>query len=176
MTAVEAVPGPLRRLVRDRLVRDLLVNSIAASILVPGRVRWALLRFYGVRIERAAVRERCYFGGPRVTLGRGAYVNTGVFFDGTDDISVGARAHLGMQCMILTGGHDLGPAECRAGEIIAAPVHIGEGAWLGARVVIMPGVRVGAGAVVAAGAVVTSDCDAGGVYGGVPARLIRRLV
>lgn len=161
--------------IRVLLLRDLLINTIAASILVPGRLRWVLLRSYGVRIERAAVRERCYFGSPDVAIGRGAYINTGVFFDGTDAIEVGARVHLGMQVMILTGGHQLGSADCRAGEISPAPVRIGDGAWIGARAVVMPGVRIGAGAVVAAGAVVVSDCEPGGLYGGAPARLIRHL-
>lgn len=158
------------------LVRDLLVNTIAASILMPHRLRWLLLRLYGVRIERAAVRERCYFGGADVTIRRGAYVNTGVFLDGTDAITIGARAHVGMHAMVLTGGHELGPPACRAGDITPAPVRIGAGAWIGARAVVMPGVVVGDGAVVAAGAVVTSDCEPHGLYGGVPARLIRTLV
>jgi maltose O-acetyltransferase len=170
-----SIPQRIRSRLFDLVVRDLLVNTVAASILVPTRARWLLLRAYGIRIDRAAVRERCYFGGPDITIGRAAYVNTGVFFDGTDAVVVGARAHLGMQAMILTGGHDLGPAHCRAGDITPAPVHIEEGAWIGARAVLMPGVRVGAGAVVAAGAVVTSDCGAGGLYGGVPARLLRQL-
>ena len=159
----------------DVVVRDFLVNTVAGSILLPPRLRWLVLRAYGIRINRAAVRERCYFGGRDVTIGRAAYVNTGVFFDGTEAVVVGARAHLGMQAMILTGGHELGPAHCRAGNVAPAPVHIGDGAWIGARAILMPGVRVGAGAVVAAGAVVTSDCVAGGLYGGVPARFIRQL-
>lgn len=167
--------GRLRARVIELALRDFLVNTIGASILLPTQLRWLILRAYGIHIEHAAVRERCYFGGNHVTIGRAAYVNTGVFFDGTDAISVGDRVHLGMQAMILTGGHDLGPAECRAGAITPGRVGIGDGAWIGARVVIMPGVQVGAGAVVAAGAVVTSDCEPGGLYGGVPARLIRYL-
>lgn len=159
----------------DLVLRDLLVNTVSASILLPTRVRWALLRCYGIDIDRAAVRERCYFGGRDISIGRAAYVNTGVFFDGTDAVEVGARVHLGMQSMILTGGHDLGPVACRAGDIRPAPVTIGDGAWIGARAILMPGVRIGAGAIVAAGAVVTSDCEAGGLYGGVPAKLLRRL-
>ena len=49
------------------------------------------------------------------------------------------------------------------------------GAWLGARVVVLPGVTVGQGAVVGAGAVVTRDCKPDSVYAGVPARLVRAL-
>ena len=162
-------------MLRQFFLRDLLVNTVGASILVPGHLRWLLLRVYGVRIGRAAVRPRCFFGSNRLTIGAGAYVNIGVFFDGTAEITVGTKVHLGMQAMILTGGHEVGPPTCRAGELAPAPVAIGDGAWIGARAVIMPGVTVGAGAVVAAGAVVTRSCEPGGMYGGVPARLLKRL-
>lgn len=157
------------------LLRDLLLNTFSASVLVPGRLRWLVLRFYGVRIARAAVRPRCFFGGNQVRIGAGSYVNTGVFFDGSAQISIGTRVHLGMQAMILTGGHEVGPASCRAGDIVPAPVTIGDGAWIGARAVLMPGVTVGEGAVVAAGAVVTRSCEPGGLYGGVPARKLKSL-
>lgn len=163
-------------MLRRLILRDLVVNTIAASVLVPLRLRWLALRAYGIRIERAAVREGCFFGGNRVVIAAGAYVNAGVLFDGHDEIRVGPRVHVGMQAMILTGGHDIGPPECRAGDIVPGPVTIEEGAWIGARVILMPGVTIGAGAVIAAGAVVTRSCEANGVYGGVPARKLRSLV
>ena len=56
-----------------------------------------------------------------------------------------------------------------------APITIGAGAWLGAGVTVLGGVTVGAGSVIAAGALVSGDTQPDGVYGGVPARLIRRL-
>ncbi|HEX6351461.1 DapH/DapD/GlmU-related protein [Actinophytocola sp.] len=61
----------------------------------------------------------------------------------------------------------------RAGLHRTAPVYIGPDVWLGARATVLRGVRVGAGATVAAGAVVTRDVDPGSTVGGVPARVIR---
>jgi maltose O-acetyltransferase len=52
-------------------------------------------------------------------------------------------------------------------------VRIGDRCWIGARATILPGVSIGDGTVVAAGAVVTKDCEPGAVYGGVPARRLR---
>lgn len=162
-------------LLRTLVVRNLLINTLGASILVPGKLRWVLLRFYGVDIARADVRPRCFFGGRRVRIGAGAYVNTGVFFDGQAPITIGPRVHLGMQAMILTGGHAIGSPGQRAAGLEPAPVVVGEGAWIGARAVLMPGVTVGPGAVVAAGAVVTEDVAPNTVCGGVPARVLREL-
>ena len=55
------------------------------------------------------------------------------------------------------------------------PVRIGDGAWLASRAVVLPGVTVGEGAIVAAGAVVTRSVEPHTLVGGVPARLIRHL-
>jgi acetyltransferase-like isoleucine patch superfamily enzyme len=52
-------------------------------------------------------------------------------------------------------------------------VEIGEGAWLAARVTVLPGARIGAGAVIAAGSVVAGEIPAGAVAGGIPARILR---
>ncbi|GAA1822190.1 acyltransferase [Microlunatus capsulatus] len=156
-------------------MRDALVNTWGASVLTPRHLRWALLKAYGVRLERASVGARCWFGSRDVTIGRSAYVNRGVFFDGIGPIRVGKRVHLGMEVMILTGSHSIGGPDCRAGALSAAPVVIEDGAWIGARAVLMPGAVVGRGSVVAAGSVVTGTCDPDTLYAGVPARKIRVL-
>jgi maltose O-acetyltransferase len=158
------------------IVRDVVVNTWSASLLTPRHLRWVLLKLYGVRIERAYVGGRCWFGGPEVTIKASAYVNRGVFFDGLSSITIGRRVHLGMQVMILTGSHELGDSSCRAGELKPQPVVIGDGCWIGARAVIMPGVVIGAGTVIAAGSVVTGTCDADALYAGVPARKVRSLI
>ncbi|MFW5634332.1 MAG: DapH/DapD/GlmU-related protein, partial [Erythrobacter sp.] len=51
-------------------------------------------------------------------------------------------------------------------------VEIGDDAWLGARVIVLPGVKIGAGAVIAAGAVVTSDIPSFAIAAGVPAKVV----
>jgi len=76
---------------------------------------------------------------------------------------------------ILTVDHEIGPPDERCGTEVAAPVEIGDGCWLGSHVTILPGVRVGEGAIVAAGSLVTRDVAPNMLVGGVPARVLRNL-
>lgn len=77
--------------------------------------------------------------------------------------------------MILTNGHHISNSGRRAGELQAKPVKIGKDAWLSTRCTILPGVEIGEGAIVAAGAVVTKSVPPNVMVGGVPARIIREL-
>ncbi|GAA3763606.1 hypothetical protein GCM10022240_14970 [Microbacterium kribbense] len=63
----------------------------------------------------------------------------------------------------------------RAGESTSLPIYVGNGVWIGAAALILPGAVIGSGTVIAAGAVVTGRCDENSLYGGVPARKIRDL-
>lgn len=157
------------------LWRDVVLNGVFASPFVPNRVRFVLLRLYGLDAAPSNVAAGVWFGSRRVAIGRGAFINRGCFFTTEGGVSIGARANLGMGVMVVTGSHEIaGPAR-RAGAATAAPVVIGDGAWLGARVMVLPGVKIGAGCVVAAGAVVIDDCEADALYAGVPARKLREL-
>lgn len=90
-------------------------------------------------------------------------------------VTIGKRVHFGPDVMILTGTHEIGPAEERCGAYRFAPVTVGDGTWLGARVVVLPGVTVGPGCVVSAGAVVARDMPANTLVAGNPARPVQRL-
>ena len=167
--AVGALPDDARA-----AMRWLRRGTLVTSPLLPLAVRRFLLRRGGVKLGAMVWGlERCWFQSSRVSIGAGSYINAGCFFEGSGEIEIGENCMLGPQVMILTSSHELGPG----GEIARFPtqhrVEIRDGSWLGARATIMPGVTVGEGAVVAAGALVSKDCDPGGVYGGVPARRIR---
>lgn len=155
--------------------RDLVLNTAIASPIVPTALRWVLLRAAGMRVDRCGVASRVWFGSRRMTVGRGTFIGYGSMFDTFAPIAIGRDCAIAMQTTFVTSTHRLGGPTKRAGEIETKPIVVGDGVWIGARATVLPGVTIGDGAVVAAGAVVTRDCDAHTLYAGVPARAVRRL-
>ncbi|HLJ69253.1 MAG TPA: acyltransferase [Chloroflexota bacterium] len=90
---------------------------------------------------------------------------------GAGGVVIGDRTMVGSHCAITSVTHDYGATEMYR-TVVTAPVVVGRDVWIGAHAVILPGVRIGDGAVVGAGSVVTRDVPAGAVVAGVPARRI----
>ena len=82
-------------------------------------------------------------------------------------------ALIGHQVILATLNHNLDSNH--RGDLLAGAIHIGKNVWIGAHATILPGVAIGEGAVVAAGAVVTKDVPDHTVVGGVPAKVIKYL-
>ncbi len=163
--------------------RLLLVQLLLAPLplQVGSRLRTYGLRLAGFRIGHGST--MC--GMPRITgscdlysklkIGRDCWFNCGCFFDLEAAIFIGDRVALGQQVMVLTSTHHMGTGERRAGALDTKPVNIHDGAWLGARCIVLPGVTIGDGAVVAAGAVVNKDVPPNTLVAGVPARVVKHF-
>lgn len=164
------------RLIWLGLWRDLVLNGLLGTSLVPMGLRWRLYRLYGIDIDKSTIAAGVWIGSKKISIGRGTFINTGCMFSTHSRITIGVDCDLGMRVLIFTGSHEIGGSERRAGQFQSHPVTIGDGAWIGANVSILPGVTIGAGAVIATGAVVAGDCDPNAIYGGVPARKIRDIV
>ncbi len=115
---------------------------------------------------RNPARFRC---GRRVSLG------TGVTLFCSGGLTIGSHVMLAPGVRIVTNGHrnERTDIPMRDQGIYEKPVMIGDDVWLGANVIVLPGVTIGRGAVVAAGSVITKDVPEFAIMGGVPARLIR---
>ncbi|MCL3777272.1 MULTISPECIES: sugar O-acetyltransferase [unclassified Actinomyces] len=113
--------------------------------------------------------------GSHTSIGDGCWFNTGATFIDDAEIVIGSGVLLGPHVTISTAGHPLDPDLRLTGAQFSATVTIGDRAWLGANVTVLPGVSIGEGAVVAAGAVVTRNVPPMTVVGGVPARVLRRI-
>ena len=117
---------------------------------------------------------RCDYGY-RITIGTYCFVNWGAVFLDVGPITLGNSVQLGPNVQLLTATHPLGAAERRAGWQRSGPISIGDDAWLGGGVIVLPGVTIGAETVVGAGSVVTRDLPPGVVAVGNPARVVREL-
>lgn len=135
----------------------------------------ALRRLGMTGLGDCSIQPGVEFSSSNVSIGDGSFVNRGCLFDGGAPVVIGRNVLIGSRCQFITGTHEIGPHELRAGPGEAKPISVGDGTWLGAGVTILPGVSVGAGCVIAAGAVVAKSTDPDGLYGGVPAKLMRRL-
>ena len=153
----------------------LLANTIISSALFPVRLRLPALRLIGVRAGRGEIRARVTIAGPDLVLGTGVFVNTGTSLHNQAGIVLEDNVALAHEVMLVTRGHQIGPAGRRQGKLISAPITVGAGTWIGARAVVLPGVTIGSGCVIAAGALVTRDCEPNGLYRGVPAVRVREL-
>jgi len=116
-----------------------------------------------------------YFYGPfrgrkeKLRIGAHSIVNRDCLLDGRGGITLGENVSLAPGVMILTSDH---LKDDPFFGVRDRPVAVGDYVWIGARATILPGVTIGRGAVVAAGALVTRDVPPYAVVGGVPAKII----
>ena len=131
--------------------------------------------------ERCSLEQNVYFNaagghssGTTIEIGAGTFIGSGCEFNAIESIRIGNT------CLIASGsrfidhnhGTDLGTPMKLQPEI-AAPILVGSDVWIGANCIVLKGVTIGEGAIVAAGSVVTRSVDPYTIVGGVPAKLIR---
>jgi acetyltransferase-like isoleucine patch superfamily enzyme len=109
--------------------------------------------------------------GKNLILGKRVFINSGCKFQDQGGLTIGDDVLIGHNVVIATLNHAFSPEH--RGDLEPQPVRIGNRVWVGANATILPGVTIGDGAIVAAGAVVTKDVAPRTVVGGVPAKVIK---
>ncbi len=104
-------------------------------------------------------------------VGENVFINYNCSMMAAGRIIIEDGVQIGPNAMLVTTNHDFNQREV----VLHAPITIKEGAWIGGRSLILPGVTIGENAVVAGGAVVTKDVEANTIVGGNPAKVIKRL-
>lgn len=133
-------------------------------------LRTLFYRALGVRFGgRSHICGGQYINGHRLYIGTKVFLNRGCYFDLTGNVTVRDNAVIGHGVTFITAIHDIGPPTRRAGNVSPGPITVEEGAWIGANATILPNVIVGAGAIVAAGALITKSIPANTLWAGVPA-------
>jgi len=135
-------------------------------------IRVAVLRAFGADIgDGVIMRPRLRVKFPwRLTIGARCWIGEGVWFHNQGQVTVGADTVVSQESFITTGSHELS----RTMDLVVKPVTIGNGVWITSRCMVLQGLHIGDNAVVLPGAVVSRSLDPQGIYGGVPAKFIRR--
>jgi maltose O-acetyltransferase len=154
----------------------------ATSTLLPHpafqRTRTTILRLTGVKVgSRSGFLGPLEVTGPadmnQLSIGNNTFITGHLHIDLGAPVRIGDGVRIGHHVALLTLEF-VSPGR-RCGEMVAGPIVIEDGAWLASCVTILPGVTIGKGAIVAAGAVVTHDVAPNTLVGGVPARPVRDL-
>jgi maltose O-acetyltransferase len=153
-----------------------LVSAITPQTRLFG-LRRALFVSAGVTVARQArICGTARIHHPNVSIGAswiGARVD--VISTGSAPVRIGDRCDIGPGVALVTGTHVIGDHARRAGAGKAAAIEVGDGSWIGARATFLAGAGVGAGCIVAAGAVVTQQFGDDVLVAGVPAKVVREL-
>ena len=176
-----------KRLLNDELgnVRPTKLAAELATAAMPHLcfiyLRTTTWRAAGLRIgERSRLMGSLHITGraswqDNLSIGADTLLTGPLSVDLEAPVHIGDRVRIGHDALLLTVDHRIGEHDYRCGPSVARPISIGDGAWLGSRVIVLPGVSIGRGAVVAAGAVVTRDVPDDTLVAGVPARVVRSL-
>jgi maltose O-acetyltransferase len=175
---VRGASEELRGLVSRRLFADV-ASALPNRALA--RTRTALFRAAGVQVGAHSLIQ-----GPMritgndnpcalLTIGDNVMITGGLHLDLGAPISIGDHVRIGHDVSLLTISHDTHDAWFRAGESFARRIEIGRGCWLASRCVVLPGVVLDRGCIVAAGAVVTKSFPKNSLIAGIPGRLVRDL-
>ena len=143
--------------------------------------------FGAKRFRRFCARQVLPHMGKNVNIEKGAQFgwdlsigdNSGVGVNAllSSHVTIGDNVMMGPDCMMFTTNHGMERTDIpmwRQESSVPLPIVIGSDVWIGARVIILPGVCVGDGSVIGAGSVVTKDVPAYSIVAGNPARLIRK--
>ncbi len=173
-----------------RRSRSSLPRPLVACARMPGRLTTLKLRIATHidwrlgQLQQEMLRSQVGACGDRVVFGREVRIfrpellrigddcriadHTVLWADG--GLTIGARVLVSVNCAITTTTHSVDLAERATGMLVTAPIKIEDDVWVGANAAVLPGVTLGKGAVVGAGAVVTRDVAPGATVVGVPAR------
>lgn len=129
------------------------------------------MRICGAKIgKRSIVDMNSYFLSPeKLSIGNRSHINRHCTIDARGGVTIKNKVSISHNVTLCSAGHD-----CQSPDFdyISAPIIIEDYVWIGINATILKGVTIGRGAVIAAGSVVTKNCEPLGIYAGVPAKKI----
>jgi len=134
-------------------------------------IRKTIYRLAGIKIGSGSTIHMWagFFQPKNITIGQGTIIGDQAFLDGRARLTIGNHVAIASSVLIYNSEHNVHSDNF---DPIEEPVEIGDYVFIGARAIILPGVKIGRGAIVAAGAVVTKDVAEMTIVGGIPAKEI----
>jgi putative colanic acid biosynthesis acetyltransferase WcaF len=146
---------------------------VRCSLTPSSALRSWLLRLFGGRIGHGVVLKpgiRVKYPW-RLSVGDNSWIGEDCWLDNLEQISIGSNSCVSQGAYLCTGNHDWADESF---GLIAKPIRLGDGAWVGAKCVVGPGVELGECSVAAAGSVVTKSIPEYEIHAGNPAKFVRR--
>ncbi len=162
-------PGGIIKRVVWHIISSIFINS---NIPLPVKVKIYILRFFGAKIGNGVmIKPRVNIKYPWFLVVEDfVWIGEEVWIDNYIEVKIKKNACISQGAMILTGNHDFTKSTF---DLIIKPITIGEGAWVGAKSIVCPGVAVGDCSVLTVGSVATKQLLEHSIYQGNPARMIK---
>ena len=170
LSLTETLQKIINRIFNIFLDFELMILRWVGHIPLHFKRRW-VYKIAGVKIGKGStIHMGCNFFNPRaVSIGEDTIIGDHAFLDGRAPLTIGSHVDIASQVLIYNSKHDINDPNFTP---VSEPVVIEDYVFIGPRAIIQPGVKIGRGAVVAAGAVVTKDVPEFTIVGGVPAQVI----
>lgn len=138
-------------------------------------IKIALLRLFGAKIGKGLViKNNVTVKSPwNLVVGDDCWLGEGCWIDNLDRVFIGSNVCISQGAMLLTGNHDYTVSSMPYRN---AAIRLEDGAWIGAKTVVCPGVTVHGNAILTVGSVATGDMEADGIYRGNPAVKVRERI
>ena len=162
--------------INNRIINVFIDFGLFMIHLISSNVPSHILRKYvftiaGVKIgKNSTIHMGCRFFYPKgINIGKDTIIGGNAFLDGREKLIIGDHVDIASEVMIYNSEHNINDPKF---EAINDSVEIGDYVFIGPRAIILPGVKIGKGAVIAAGCVVTKDVPQFSIVGGVPGKVI----
>lgn len=134
-----------------------------------------LLKAFGAKIGKGLVIKNnvCVKFPWKLTVGDNVWLGENCWIDNLDYVSIGDNVCISQGALLLTGNHDY---TLTSFDYRNRPIAIEDGAWVGAKAVVCPGVKLSSHSILTVGSVATKDMEEYGIYQGNPAKLIRKRI
>lgn len=134
-------------------------------------IRMFFLKVAGAKIGARTIIDREWFVNmpQKLKIGNNCHINKNCILDSRGGLTIGNNVSISYNVTLCSAGHDM---QSPTFDYISSPITIADYVWIGLNASVLKGCSVGEGAVIAAGSVVTKDCEPWGIYAGVPAKKI----